>query len=114
MLFEPPDNNKDNNNSRSNRKPKNFTPSPAIGNLSLERQLQIKILINSIGSLVIEKPTSFTNDKEVVEYSGYVRLEEAEVIDYQNSIKEIFTNLMLQNFELRDAYLTELKKGLIN
>ncbi len=113
MLFEPPDNN-DGNNNRSNKNPKPVTPNPLVSRLSFERQLQVRVLLDQIGTLTVEKPLASGKDKEVVEYSGFVRLEEADVVDYQNAVKDILTSLLLQNFELRDAYLKELSKGLIN
>lgn len=114
MLFEPPDNNDDGNNNRSNKNPKPVTPNPLVSQLSFERQLQVRVILDQIGTLTVEKPLASGNDKEVVEYSGFVRLEEADVVDYQNAVKDILTSLLLQNFELRDAYLKELSKGIIN
>lgn len=113
MLLEPPNDNND-NNSRSDRKPKEVVPNPLVQNLSFERQLQIRVLMDKIGSLTLERPEEKTTDKEVIKYSGYVRLEEAEVIDYQNDVKELLTSLMLQNFELMDAYKKQIGKGLID
>ena len=113
MLLEPPNDN-DSDNNRSNKKPKPVTPNPLVSQLSFERQLQVRVLLDQIGTLTVGKPLPSSNDKEVVEYSGFVRLEEADIIDYQNEVKEILTSLLLQNFELRDAYLKELSKGLIN
>ena len=114
-LLEPPNEGDDGfNNNRSNRKPKEVTPNPKVSTLSLERQLKLRVLLNSIGELKIEKPESRNSKGDKLEYSGYIRVEEAEIVDYQNNVKEVLTELLLQNFELFDQYTKLIGKGLID
>lgn len=114
-VIEPPgDNNEGFNNNRSNRKPKEFVPNPKIAGLSFEKQLRLRVLIDSIGSIKVDKPKPKNYKGDKVEYSGYIRVEEAEVIDYQNKVKEVVTELLLQNFELMEQYTKLIGKGIVD